>query len=64
MGNGMMKKILIVDDDFITKPFVADVMKSRVAKVLEAHELRKDLESELEQKTIKSYTDALTGLKN
>ena len=51
-------------DDFITKPFVADVMKSRVAKVLEAHELRKDLESELEQKTIKSYTDALTGLKN
>ncbi len=51
-------------DDFITKPFVPDVMRSRVARVLEAHGLRKDLEQELEEKTIKSLTDALTGLNN
>ncbi len=51
-------------DDFITKPFVVDVMRSRVTKVLEAHEVRKDLEQALDQETIKSYTDALTGLKN
>ncbi len=51
-------------DDFITKPFVVDVMKSRVARVLEAQDVRKDLEHALDQETIKSYTDALTGLKN
>ncbi len=51
-------------DDFITKPFVADVMRSRVARILESNELRKDLEQELEQKTKKSFTDALTGLNN
>ena len=51
-------------DDFIVKPFVPDVMKSRVAKVLEACEKRKDLELLLEQNTIKSVTDALTGLNN
>ncbi len=51
-------------DDFITKPFVVDVMKRRVAKVLEAHEMRKGLEQALDQETLKSYTDALTGLKN
>ena len=51
-------------DDFITKPFVPDVMRSRVARVLEAHGLRKDLEQELEQTTLKSLTDALTGLNN
>ena len=51
-------------DDFITKPFVVDVMRSRVARVLEAHDVRKDLEQALDQETIKSYTDVLTGLKN
>lgn len=51
-------------DDFITKPFVVDVMRQRVAKVLEAHEARKDLEYALDQETLKTYTDALTGLKN
>lgn len=35
-------------DDFITKPFVVDVMRQRVAKVLEAHEARKDLEYALD----------------
>ena len=39
-------------------------MKRRVAKVLEAHEMRKGLEQALDQETLKSYTDALTGLKN
>lgn len=51
-------------DDFITKPFVPDVMKMRVEKVLEACERRKDLELRLEQNTIKSITDALTGVNN
>lgn len=51
-------------DDFITKPFVPDVMRSRVGKILDAHEKRKDLEILLEQNTQKSLTDALTGLNN
>ena len=51
-------------DDFITKPFVLDVMKRRVEKVLETCEKRKDLEQLLEENTIKSITDALTGLNN
>lgn len=50
--------------DFITKPFVPDVMRSRVGKILEACEQRKLLESKLEQNTMKSLTDALTGLNN
>ncbi|MBE5939679.1 MAG: diguanylate cyclase [Lachnospiraceae bacterium] len=58
-------------DDFITKPFVPLVMNTRVSRILEVHELRKDLEHQLEKKTIqmekatlKSLTDALTGLYN
>lgn len=51
-------------DDFITKPFVPVVVKSRVDKILEAHELRRDLEMQLEDKTKKSLTDVLTGLNN
>lgn len=51
-------------DDFITKPFVPDVMRSRVGKILNAHEKRKNLETQLEQNTKKSLTDALTGLNN
>ncbi|MBQ7775686.1 MAG: diguanylate cyclase [Lachnospiraceae bacterium] len=58
-------------DDFITKPFVPPIMTSRVSRVLELHELRKDLETQLEKKTrqmeqatLKSLTDALTGLHN
>lgn len=51
-------------DDFITKPFVPLVMRSRVDKILESQELRKELEQQLEENTIKSLTDALTGLHN
>lgn len=51
-------------DDFITKPFVPNVMRSRVGKILDAHERQKDLETQLEQNTKKSLTDALTGLNN
>ncbi|MBP3350875.1 MAG: diguanylate cyclase [Lachnospiraceae bacterium] len=51
-------------DDFIIKPFVPDVMKKRIEKVLEACEKRKDLEILLEKNTIISITDALTGLNN
>ncbi len=58
-------------DDFITKPFVPLIMTSRVKKVLELHQFREDLEKQLEKKTkqmeiatLKSQTDALTGLHN
>lgn len=51
-------------DDFITKPFVPLVMRSRVEKILEAQEVRKELEQQLEKNTLKSLTDALTGLHN
>ncbi len=58
-------------DDFITKPFVPIVMLTRVSRILEIYELRKNLETELEIKTEqmekanqKSVTDALTGLNN
>ena len=58
-------------DDFITKPFVPIVMNTRVSRILEIYDLRKDLEHQLEKRTrqmekatIKSLTDALTGLNN
>ena len=58
-------------DDFIKKPFVPLVMQTRVSRILEIYELRKELELKLEKRTeqmekatIKSLTDALTGLHN
>lgn len=58
-------------DDFIAKPFKPLIMTSRVSKILELYELRKDLERQLmrrtqqmELATLKSLTDALTGLHN
>lgn len=58
-------------DDFITKPFVPLVMKTRVSRILEVYELRRDLENKLENRTKqyekatqRSFTDALTGLRN
>ncbi len=58
-------------DDFIAKPFKPLIMTSRVSKILELYELRKDLEHQLmkrtqqmEMATLKSLTDALTGLHN
>ena len=57
--------------DFITKPFVPEVMRSRVGRALEMEELRRSLADRLEQKTQevsdmknKSCQDALTGLWN
>ncbi|MBO6310874.1 MAG: diguanylate cyclase [Oribacterium sp.] len=57
--------------DFISKPFVPSVIKSRVARVLELEDLRKSLADRLEKKTqevsdikTKSRQDALTGLWN
>ncbi len=38
-------------DDFIAKPFVPQVMRSRIARILELHELRNDLEARLAEKT-------------
>lgn len=58
-------------DDFIAKPIKPLIMTSRISKLLELYELRKDLEHQLikrtqqmEQATMKSLTDALTGLHN
>lgn len=57
--------------DFIVKPFVAEVMLSRIGRALELEELRKNLADRLEKKTqevsdmkSKSQKDALTGLWN
>lgn len=57
--------------DFIGKPFVKNVIKSRVNRTLELEELRDSLAKRLHQKIqevdemkTKSYTDALTGLWN
>ena len=57
--------------DFITKPFVPEVMSTRIARALELEELRLSLADRLEQKTKevsdmknKSSQDALTGLWN
>lgn len=38
-------------DDFIAKPFVPQVMRSRISKILELHDLRNELETKLEEKT-------------
>lgn len=58
-------------DDFITKPFVPLVMNTRVSRILEVYDLRKELERQLEKRTemvelatLKSMTDSLTGLHN
>lgn len=57
--------------DFISKPFVPSVIKSRVNRTIELEEFRAALARELREKTqevdeikTKSYTDALTGLWN
>ncbi|MCI5751344.1 MAG: diguanylate cyclase [Oscillospiraceae bacterium] len=57
--------------DFIAKPFVPEVMLSRISRVLELEDLRRSLADRLEQKTkevsdikSKSHQDALTGLWN
>ncbi|MBQ8787330.1 MAG: diguanylate cyclase [Oscillospiraceae bacterium] len=57
--------------DFIAKPFVPEVMRSRIGRVLELEDLRKSLANKLMLKTKevddikdKSQKDALTGLWN
>lgn len=57
--------------DFIAKPFVSDVMRSRVGRALELEELRRSLARQLQQKTHEvsvirdmAQQDALTGLWN
>lgn len=58
-------------DDFIVKPFVPIVVQRRIGRLLELKDLKKKLETQLEQKekqikavTKISATDALTGLYN
>ncbi|MGN0641818.1 MAG: diguanylate cyclase domain-containing protein [Huintestinicola sp.] len=57
--------------DFIAKPFVASVMRSRISRILELEDMRRQLADKLEQKIkevtdikSKSQQDALTGLWN
>ena len=57
--------------DFIAKPFVAMVMKSRISRILELEDMRKKLADKLEKKIQevsdiknRSQQDALTGLWN
>lgn len=57
--------------DFIAKPFVAAVMRSRIARILELEDMRRRLANKLEEKIQevtdiknKSQQDALTGLWN
>lgn len=57
--------------DFISKPFVPSVIRSRVNRTLELEEYRSMLVEKLDKKTkevdqikVKSYKDALTGLWN
>lgn len=57
--------------DFIAKPFVTAVMRSRISRALELEDLRKSLADKLDQKIkevsdikSKSCQDALTGLWN
>ncbi len=57
--------------DFIAKPFMPNVMRSRISRVLESEERNKALANELEQKMqevtdikSRSFKDALTGLWN
>ncbi len=57
--------------DFIAKPFVPAVMRSRISRILELEELRKGLANRLDEKIkevsdikSKSLQDALTGLWN
>lgn len=57
--------------DFIVKPFVVSVMRSRISRILEMEDMRRQLAVKLEQKIkevsdikSKSQKDALTGLWN
>ena len=57
--------------DFITKPFVPAIMRSRIGRILELEDLRKSLANRLDEKIrevsdikSKSFQDALTGLWN
>ncbi|MBQ7958680.1 MAG: response regulator [Oscillospiraceae bacterium] len=57
--------------DFIAKPFVPSVMRSRIGRILELEDMRKKLSDKLEEKIkevtdikSRSQQDALTGLWN
>lgn len=57
--------------DFITKPFVPEIVKSRIDRIIELDEMRKKLEgqvkmqtSQLESIRLKALKDGLTGLHN
>lgn len=50
-------------DDFIAKPFVPQVMRRRVERILELSELKNDLEERLEEKTIELELVTLNAIK-
>lgn len=50
--------------DFITKPFIPEIMLSRIERILQLYELKNDLMEQVAKKTVESQKDNLTGLWN
>lgn len=50
--------------DFVIKPFVPEVLISRIERVLELDSVKRGLEKQVEEKSVEAYKDSLTGLWN
>lgn len=50
--------------DFVLKPFVPEVLISRIEKALELDSIKRGLQEQVELKSVEAYKDSLTGLWN
>ena len=50
--------------DFVLKPFVPEVLISRIEKALELDSIKRGLQKQVELKSVEAYKDSLTGLWN
>lgn len=50
--------------DFVLKPFVPEVLISRIERALELDSIKRGLEKQVELKSVEAYKDSLTGLWN
>lgn len=50
--------------DFVLKPFVPEVLISRIERALELDAVKRGLEEQVELKSVEAYKDSLTGLWN
>lgn len=50
--------------DFVIKPFVPEVLISRIERVLEVDSVKRGLEKQVELKSVEAHKDSLTGLWN